>query len=525
MNNFFHQAFKSPGHFCIGISHLRTCHFLSGNQHPRNTQRKAEHRNDDSREYNKMPREQRPRNARRNVEHREDQGAQYTAIRRTQQPRNTQRNAEHHKAEHRNNDSIDYTKLPIKMFDDLDPPDEDGVNTFTRQLHKLAYKRKTLNWTQYAKIDWPKELDFQQFQAQCNEEEYCFFKHYRGKKVPIPCDKHRQGTNQMWRLKKRHEEIVEEERVRKWRQARKEDEEKETALTRRARAENPDLLRLKKIWLPLAPGVAIIRGDMLVDVATFFCDCDITVEEHNEPSLNRRFKGKGEDIIAQVTGPDIDWEFKWSTCLFTQVRVSIDKFRGPADAKDSKHPGRAALCGLKGAHGNAMCGLILFLGSTGEPASEKIDKECSYWIYSAWGFPSRDLSKIGETPFRMVRLANVRKPDTLEIMVRFDLATGKERAKSFCENFGLNLRPWKATPVLWKDFHRWGDLQDVFPDPSEDDDFGEDDSGEDDSSEDNSSEDGESLQADPQEENADNSENAENAEKEDEGTMTLKSPK
>lgn len=478
---------------------MHICNFLSRNQHPRNTQRKAEHRNNHSPEYATMPRKQGPQDKRRKTAHRKDDGAEHTTVSRNQEPRSTQRNAEQHKAEHRNKNSIDYTKFPIQMFDDLGPPDEDGVNTWTHQLHKLAYKRKTLNWTQYAKVDWPKELDFHQFQAQCNEEDYCTFRDYRRKKVPLPCEKHRQGTNQMWRLKKRYEEIAEEEKVQKWRQARKAAEEETTALRRRARAENPDLLRLNKLWLPLEPGVAIIRGEMLLDIATFFCDCDINVQEHNEPDLNRWYKGKGADLVAEATDPDVDWELEWFTRRLAQLRVSIDKFRRPPDAKDCERPGGAALRNLKGAHGNALCGLILFLGSTGEPASEKIDKECSYWFYSAWGLSGPDLSKLGKTQFRMVRQANVRNPDTHEIMVSFDLATGKKRAKSFCDNFRLNVKPWRITPLLWKNFQSWGDLGDVDPDPSEDDDLGEDDSSEDKDSPQENAQEGNAEKEDAQE--------------------------
>lgn len=394
-------------------------------------------------------------------------------------------------ANHHNDESTDNTTM-IPMFGDLDPPDEDAFNQTTArstvtnawQLRILAHKWKTLKFTEFAKIDWEQKIDFQKFLAYCTEPEICYLRKYRGKMVPIPCPKHREGTNLMWRQRKLAAEKAEEERFQKefWENYRAEQKEKakERARIERLRSQNPDLWRSDKLWLPLGPGLAIIRGDMLADVATFFRDCDITVEIHNEPNDNRSIKGKGEDIAAQAESSEV----RPFTRGFVQVRVSIDMFNLPPTEMDLEHPGGGVLRGLKGAHGNAMCGLIVFLGSTGEPASDKIDKECTYWFFCDWGVPAPDFSKIGKNPFRMVRLPNVLRPEVHEIMNRFDLRPGKKRAKSFRYHFNTIVKPWGVTHALWGEFHRWGDLRDVDPESSEEDDLGEDDSSEDGSSDD-----------------------------------------
>lgn len=241
--------------------------------------------------------------------------------------------------------------------------------------------------------------------------------------------------------------------------------EEAKSLEDRAEEENPGLYRQDKLWLPHAPGVAIIRGDLLVDVASFFRDCDITVREHNAPNTNRSLQGKGQDIVEAYEDTDIRRFFmRWHV----QVQVQIDKFHAPPDTIDLKHPGERALCGLRGAHGNAMCGLILFLGSTGEPEAGRVDKKCKYWFYSELGFPDKNIREIGDTPFRMVRVSIKPVPDIYEIMLRFALTRGKESAKHFGDNFSENVKNWTVLPTPFKDFS-WGSLQNVAAEPSEDD--------------------------------------------------------
>lgn len=414
-------------------------------------------------------------------------------------------------ANHHNDESTDNIKM-ISMFDDLDPPDEDQFNQTTAdslvsygwRLRVLAYKHKTLKFKEYAKIDWEKKIDLQQFLSYCREPEVCRLRKWKGKMVPIPCPKHRKGTNLMWRHNRLAAEKAEEQSFLEWfwkkDQAEQKEKKKAEEFRDDVREQNPDLWRLDKLWQPLRPGVAIIRGDMLTDVATFFRDCDITVEIHNEPTDARSLKVKGEDIVARPESKEI----RPFTRRFVQVRVSIDKFNQPPTKEDLENPGAGALRGLNGPHGNAMCGLMLFLGSTGEPASDNIDKKCTYWLYCDWGFPGFprvDISKLGEEPFRMVRLSNKLHPEIHEIMTRFDLTPGKKRAKSFSDDFNKIVKPWRVTPSPWQEFHRWGDLQEVDPDSSEDDDPGEDDTSEDSSSEDDSSGDENPQQANGREEN------------------------
>lgn len=426
-------------------------------------------------------------------------------------------------AHHHNDESTDDTTT-VPWFDEVDPPDEDEFNQTTAgslvsygwRLRIIAYKHKTLKFREFAKIDWEKKINLQQFLAYCSEPEVCHLRKWKGKMVPIPCPKHRKGTNLMWRQNKLAAEKAKKQRFLEWfwKKDQAEQKEKEDAETfrDRFRSRNPDLWRSDKLWQPLRPGVAIIRGDMLPDVATFFRNCNITVEIHNEPTDTRRLKAKGEDIVAHPERKEI----RPFTRAFVQVRVSIDKFNQPPTEMNLEHPDDGVLRGLNGAHGNAMCGLIIFLGSTGEPASDKIDKECTYWFYCDWGFSGPDLSKIGENPFRMVRLSNEVHLGIHEMMNRFDLRPGKKRAKSFIGDFNRIVKPWRVTPSPWQEFHRWGDLRNVDPDSSAEDDLGEDDSSEDDSSEDDSSGDENPQQANAQEENTEaNSPQEDNVREED----------
>ncbi|KAI7779296.1 hypothetical protein LA080_000967 [Diaporthe eres] len=233
----------------------------------------------------------------------------------------------------------------------------------------------------------------------------------------------------------------------------------------RAEEENPGLYRQDKLWLPHAPGVAVIRGDLLVDVASFFRDCDITVREHNSPNTNRSLKGKGGSIADAHDDTDIRRFFmRWTS----QLQVQIDKFHSPPDTIDLEHPGERVLGSLRGAHGNAMCGLIFFLGSTGEPEAGRVDKKCSYGFHSALAFPDKDIRNIGDTSFRMVRIPNKPVPDLYDIMLRFDLPRGKKSAKRFHENLSENVKKWTVRHMPFKDFY-WGSLQNVPVEPSEDD--------------------------------------------------------
>ncbi|KKY31870.1 hypothetical protein UCDDA912_g08159 [Diaporthe ampelina] len=218
-------------------------------------------------------------------------------------------------------------------------------------------------------------------------------------------------------------------------------EEEAKALAERARAENPDLFRLERLWMPLEEGVALIRGGLLLDVASFFCDCWIVVCEHNKPATDLRIGALGRDIVDNSTGP----VFKDFTRSYVQVRVHIAKFYPPSDTDDLEHPGEAALCGLRGDHGDAVCRLMLFLGSTGRRESGTVDKGCSYWFHSAGGFKDKDNLTIGETPSRMVRLPNSPLTDFYDIMMRLDLETGKENAKDFCDKFNENKRCQRDT--------------------------------------------------------------------------------
>lgn len=241
--------------------------------------------------------------------------------------------------------------------------------------------------------------------------------------------------------------------------------EEAKALTDRAEDENPGLYRRDKLWMPHAPGVAVIRGHLLVDVASFFGNCDITVREHNAPTTNRSLQGKGRDIVEASEDKETNQVFmRW----YDQVQVQIDKFYPPPDTNDVENPGEGTLCGMRGAHGNAMCGLILFLGTTGEPGAGRVDKQCKYWFYSDLGFPGKNIWDIGDTPFRMVRVPTEPAPDIYEVMLRFNLKRGKKTAEHFRDNFKKNVQSWTVRHTLFEGFD-WGSLQNVSPEPSVDD--------------------------------------------------------
>lgn len=233
----------------------------------------------------------------------------------------------------------------------------------------------------------------------------------------------------------------------------------------RAEEESPGLYTQDKLWLPHAPGVAIIRGDLLVDVANFFRDCDFTVREHNAPNTNRSLQDKGGMIADAPEDSDMKRVFmRWTS----QVQVQIDKFRSPPDTIDLEHPGQRVLCGLRGAHGNAVCGLILFLGSTGELQAGRVDNKCSYWFHSALGFSDKDIRDIGDNSFRMVRVPTKPVPDIYDLMLRFGLRRGNKSAEHFHENFSKNVKNRTVLHTRFEDFH-WGSLQNVSAEPSADD--------------------------------------------------------
>lgn len=233
----------------------------------------------------------------------------------------------------------------------------------------------------------------------------------------------------------------------------------------RAEEESPGLYTQDKLWLPHAPGVAIIRGDLLVDVASFFRDCDFTVREHNAPNTNISVQCKGWEIVNAHKDAGIRRVFmRWTS----QLQVQIDKFHSPPDMIDLEHPGQRVLCGLRGAHGNAVCGLIIFLGSTGEPEAGRVDKKCSYWFHSASGFSDKDIRDIGDTSCRMVRIPTKPVPDLYDIMLRFGLTRGKHSAEHFHDNFNTNVKNWAVLHTPFEDFD-WGSLQNVSAEASEDD--------------------------------------------------------
>lgn len=125
------------------------------------------------------------------------------------------------------------------------------------------------------------------------------------------------------------------------------------------------------------------------------------------------------------------------------MQVHISKFNLPPDTDTLKHPGERALCGLRGEHGNAVCNLILFLGTTGPPDQQpsRVDYQCAYWIHRPEGFKNKELS-IGESPCRMVRMpkAKVRYAELYEIMLCLNME--KNYADDVRDKFPPNIVQW-----------------------------------------------------------------------------------
>jgi hypothetical protein len=275
------------------------------------------------------------------------------------------------------------------------------------------------------------------------------------------------------RLKYAHEENLRQERIQREIQKMEQAQEEADELRRQARAKSHDLFRLKKMWLPLAPGVAVVRGDDFLDVATFFFECVIRVVTHHEPVERRTAWGLGKTLIARATGLGVDFKDTWYTWPNVQLRVSIHNFcpNPHLERPRGEHPGNSVLRGLKGPHGIALCELLLFVGSTGLGL---IDDSYSYWFYCRRGFANGDISKVGRFPFRMVRLHNEKTTTSTpcEVMRLLDLPMGKKREKSLRENGSEQVRVWQVNQINWEDFEHLGDLghlDDALPDPTDDD--------------------------------------------------------
>lgn len=330
-----------------------------------------------------------------------------------------------------------------------------GIPLWSESPHYWAEYEQILktNRKAYSRIDWERILNFQYFVSSCPSQE-CHVELIHKTRCPIRCVFCRAGTSPV-RARAMYRRM-EEERENAAQEARD--------LTARAEKENPGLFSQDKLWLPHAPGVALIRGDLLADVANFFRECDITVHEHNEPTTELRLRGTGYEIFESSEHPEMRFFMRPTV----QVRVQIDKFRPPPDTVDLEHPEERVLCNMQGAHGNAMYRLIFFLGFTGKSngGDREIDKECSYWYYFASGFDPE--SEIGDTTFRMVRVPTEPAPDIYEIMLRLGLERGKEKAKHFRENFNETVREWRFNPESHEDFVS-GCFDNVFADSSDDD--------------------------------------------------------
>lgn len=324
-----------------------------------------------------------------------------------------------------------------------------SVNPVSSESFRTWAEYERLSPKEYSRVNWAGILNFQNFVSSCPRQE-CYVRMINKNRCPIRC---RGCANGITRLETRR---LEEETENAAQEAR--------ALTARAEEENPGLFTQDKVWLPHAPGVAIIRGDLLADVANFFGDCDITVREHNEPTTDRCMQGTGNDFFERAEQPGLRFCMRPTV----QVRVQIDKFRPPPDTIDLEHPEDRVLCNMRGEHGNAMHRLILFLGFTGQNRGGdlEIDKECSYWYYFATGFDPE--SKIGDTPFRMVRVSTEPAPDVYEIMLRLGLARGKNKAKHFRDNFNEIVREWRFDPESQEDLIS-GCFDNVFAESSDDD--------------------------------------------------------
>lgn len=331
-----------------------------------------------------------------------------------------------------------------------------GIPLWSESPHYWAEYEQILktNRKAYSRIDWERILNFQYFVSSCPSQE-CHVELIHKTRCPIRCVFCRAGTSPV-RARAMYRRM-EEERENAAQEARD--------LTARAEKENPGLFSQDKLWLPHAPGVALIRGDLLADVANFFRECDITVHEHNEPTTELRLRGTGYEIFESSEHPEMRFFMRPTV----QVRVQIDKFRPPPDTVDLEHPEERVLCNMRGEHGNAMYRLILFLGFTGKSngGDREIDKKCSYWYYFASGFDPE--LEIGDTTFRMVRVSTEPAPDVYEIMLRLGLERGREKAKHFRDNFNETVREWRFNPESKEDLIS-GCFDNVLAESSDDDD-------------------------------------------------------
>ncbi|KAK2606729.1 hypothetical protein N8I77_005460 [Diaporthe amygdali] len=200
------------------------------------------------------------------------------------------------------------------------------------------------------------------------------------------------------------------------------------------------------LWVPLEQGVAIIRGSLLLGLANFFRDCEITVHKLNQPNAEQTLTSKGGTLIRASK------RLESLTQKSAQLRVHIEKFKKPPDTEDLKDPAQAALRDMQGLQANHLCMLILFFGSTGERKSREIDSTCSYWIHCAEGLEHGDIDRLGQEPFSMVRLSKLPGPDIFEIMIRLGIKPGKDAAKSFRDRFKSNVVEWEVLPHSFKDF-------------------------------------------------------------------------
>lgn len=315
---------------------------------------------------------------------------------------------------------------------------------------------ESLNELKYSRVEWTTILDFQQFLSSCPWRQ-CYVGTIRRRRCPFRCQNCQNRTARPLATRAAYER-TEEERERAAVEARE--------LANRVEEEDPGLFSRDKLWFPYTPGVALIRGDLLVDVANFFSECDITVREHNTPTTNRSLQGKGWNIVNVSEDTELRMFFR----PYAQLRVQIDKFYPPPDVDDLEHPGERVLCCRKGAHSKAMRMLLCYLGGTGknEGGSLKIDEKCSYLLYSALGFGSQ--WKIEDAPFRMVRVPTEPVPDIYEIMLRLGLKRGKKRAKHFRENFKRTVRERKIRFWSYADLHP-SSLRNVPAESREDEDY------------------------------------------------------
>lgn len=304
-----------------------------------------------------------------------------------------------------------------------------------------------LNQYRYSKVNWREIINLATFVSSCSWRE-CRVDKINGNPCPFRCQGCKAGRKRL--IVQAEYRIAEE--------ARQKAADEAKALNDRAEEENPGLYSQNKLWLPHAPGVALIRGHLLADIANFFSECDFVVHEHNEPATNLSLKAKGADIAwAFDNDRNVRLVFMgWSR----QVRVQIVKFHPPSDYADREFPLQGVLHGMHGAFGAAMCKIITFLGSTGELEKGNIDNNSSYWFHSASGLKDKFMDDIGNTSFRMVRVPKMPVFSHYELMLRFGLGRGKERAKHFADNCEQNVKEWKVGPTSFQGTH-WGSFENV----------------------------------------------------------------